>query len=198
VPVAGCTAIQALRDKGQVQPGQRVLVNGAAGGVDTFAVQIAKAFGAEVTGVCSTGNVAMVRSIGADQVVDYTADDFSRPGQRYDLILDAVGNRSLSDLRRALTPRGTLVIVGGKGGGLLGPLAGLIPPLLLSKFVSQRLLPILAVIKKEDLVALKELIEAGKVKPVIGRTYPLSEVPEAIRYLEAGHAVGKAVITLPA
>jgi len=195
VPGAGCTALQALRDRGQIQPGQRVLINGAAGGVGTFAVQIAKAFGADVTGVCSTRNVDMVRSIGADQVIDYTREDFTRVGQRYDLILDAVGNRSLSDFRRALTPKGTLVLVGGGSGRLLGPLALPLRALVVSPFVGQRLLPFLAKVSKEDLVVLKELIEAGKVTPVIDRTYPLSEAPEAIRYLEAGHAQGKVVIT---
>ncbi len=196
VPVAGTTALQALRDKGQIQSGQRVLINGAAGGVGTFAVQIAKAFGADVTGVCSTRNVDLVRSIGADQVIDYTREDFIRSGQRYDLILDAVGNRSLSDFRRALTPKGTLVLVGGGDGRWLGPLALPLRALVLSRFVGQRMLLLLAKNNKEDLVVLKELIEAGKVTPVIDRTYPLSETPEAVRYLEAGHARGKVVITV--
>ena len=196
LPMAGCTALQALRDRGQLQPGQRVLINGAAGGVGTFAVQIAKALGGEVTGVCSTRNVDMVRSIGADHAVDYTVEDFTRSGQRYDLVLDTVGNRSLSDLRRALTPKGTLILAGGKGGRLLGPLALLLRARLLSRFVAQRLLSFIAKLRKDDLVVLNELIEAGKVTPVIDRTYPLSEAPEAIRYLEAGHARGKVVITV--
>jgi NADPH:quinone reductase-like Zn-dependent oxidoreductase len=196
IPIAGCTALQAFRDQGLLQPGQRVLINGAAGGVGTFAVQIAKGFGAHVTGVCSTRNVDMVGSIGADQVVDYTLEDFTRGGQRYDLILDAVGNRSLSHLRRALTPKGTLVLVGGAGGKLLGPLALLLRALVLSRFVGHPMLSFLAKLRKEDLVVLKELIEAGKVTPVIDRTYPLSDAPEAIRYLEAGHARGKVVITV--
>ena len=196
VPVAGTTALQALRDKGGIEPGQRVLINGAAGGVGTFAVQIAKAFGADVTAVCSTSKLDLVRSLGADQVVDYTQQDFTGSGQRYDLILDAVGNRSLSDLRRALNPKGTLVIVGGGGGNWLGPLALPFRALLVSRFVGQRLLLLLAKNSKEDLLALKELIEAGKVTPVIGRTYQLSEAPEAIRYLEAGHAEGKTVIAV--
>jgi NADPH:quinone reductase-like Zn-dependent oxidoreductase len=197
IPIAGCTALQGLRDKGQLQPGQRVLVNGAAGGVGTFAVQIAKAFGAQVTGVCSARNVEMVRSIGADQVIDYTREDFTETGQPYDLILDCVGNHALRHLRRALTAKGTLVVVGSeKGGNLLGPLAGLLGALVMSRFVSQRLVPFIAKIEKGDLVTLKDLIEAGKVTPVIDRTYPLSEVPEAIRYLEAGHARGKVVITV--
>jgi NADPH:quinone reductase-like Zn-dependent oxidoreductase len=196
VPIAGCSALQALRDRGDLQPGQRVLINGAAGGVGTFAVQIAKAFGAHVTGVCSTRNVELVRSIGADEVIDYTAADFAGSGRRYDLIVDAVGNRSLGDCRRALTPKGTLVLVGGGGGRWLGPLALPLRAAVMSRFVSQRLRPFLAQIKKPDLVVLKELIEAGKVTPVIDRTYPLSDTPEAIRYLEAGHARGKVVITV--
>lgn len=197
IPIAGLTALQALRDQGQLQPGQRVLVNGAAGGVGTFAVQIAKAFGADVTGVCSTRNVDRVRSIGADQIVDYTAEDFTRRGQRYDLILCLAGNHSLSDLRRTLTPKGTLVLAGGGGDGRwLGPLAGFLKALVVSPFVGQRLLPFIAKLRKEDLVALKDLIEAGRVTPVIDRTYPLSEAPEAIRYLEAGHAQGKVIITV--
>ncbi|MGZ4397641.1 MAG: NAD(P)-dependent alcohol dehydrogenase [Gaiellaceae bacterium] len=196
VAIAGCTALQALRDHGQLQPGQRVLINGAAGGVGTFAVQIARALGGHVTGVCSTRNAGMVRSLGAEQVVDYTADDFARGSQRYDLVLDLVGNRSLSDLRRALTPEGTLVLSGGAGGRLVGPLALMLRARVLSRFVRQRLLSFLARIREEDLTFLKELIEAGKVTPVIDRTYPLSEAPEAIRYLEAGHARGKVVITV--
>ena len=196
MPIAGCTALQALRDKGRLQPWQRVLINGAAGGVGTFAVQIAKALGADVTGVCSTTNVDLVRSLGADRVVDYTVDDFTRPAQRYDLILDNVGNRSLSDLRRALTAKGTLVLVGGGHGRWLGPLALPLKALVLSRFVGQRLLPFLARVGKDDLVVLKELVEAGKVVPVIDRAYPLSDAAKAIRYLEAGHARGKVVITL--
>jgi NADPH:quinone reductase-like Zn-dependent oxidoreductase len=196
VPIAGCSALQALRDRGDLQPGQRVLINGAAGGVGTFAVQIAKSFGAHVTGVCSTRNLELVRSIGADEVIDYTAADFAGSGRRYDLIVDAVGNRSLRDFRRALTRKGTLVLVGGGGGRWLGPLALPLRAAVMSRFVSQRLRPFLAQIKKPDLVVLKELIEAGEVMPVIDRTYPLSDTPEAIRYLEAGHARGKVVITV--
>ena len=194
IPTAGCTALQALRDKGQLQPGQSVLINGAAGGVGTFAVQIAKALGGEVTGVCSTRNVDLVRSLGADRVVDYTADDFTRGGE-YDLIVDLVGNRSLRHLRRALTPKGTIVFVGGGGGRLLGPMALPLRGLALSRFVSQRLVLLLAALRREDLVVLTELIEAGKLVPVIDRTFQLSEAPEAIRYLEAGHARGKVVVT---
>ncbi len=196
VPIAGCTALQALRDAGRLQPGQRVLINGAAGGVGTFAVQIAKAFGADVTGVCSTRNVEMVRSIGADQVVDYTVEDFARTGQRYDLIVDLVGNHSMSDLRRALTPRGTAILAGGGGGRLLGPLAQMLKARVLSRFRSQRMLMFLATRNNADLLALKELIDAGKVKPVIDRTYPLAETAEAIRYLEIGHARGKVIVTV--
>ncbi len=195
IPVAGLTALQALRDVGKVQPGQKVLINGAAGGVGTFAVQIAKSFGAEVTGVCSTRNVDMVRSIGADHVIDYTQEDFTQRGERYDLILDNV-DRSLSDCRRALTPEGTLVPIGGTAGRWIDGLGRVVKARVLSAFVRQRLAPFLAHVKNEDLVVLKELIEAGKVTPVIDRTYPLSETPEAIRYLEEGHARGKVVITV--
>jgi NADPH:quinone reductase-like Zn-dependent oxidoreductase len=197
VAIAAFTALQGLRDKGHIQPGQKVLINGAAGGVGTFAVQIAKSFGVDVTGVCSTRNVGMVRSIGADQVIDYTQEDFTKSGQRYDLILDMIGNHSLSDCRRALTPEGTLVLVGGPDEGRwLRPLTGMLKPVVLSRFVSQNLVMFLARRSKEDLIIMQELLEAGKVTPVIDRSYPLSEVPEAIRYLEEGHAQGKVVITL--
>jgi NADPH:quinone reductase-like Zn-dependent oxidoreductase len=196
IPVAAVTALQGLRDRGGIQAGQRVLINGAAGGVGTFAVQIAKAFGADVTGVCSTRNMELVRSIGADHVVDYAVDDFTRNGQRYDLILDAVGNRSLRDIRRAVTAKGTLVIVGGGGGRLLGPLAQFARALVLSPFVGQRVLLVFTNVRKEDLVILKELVDDGNVTPVIDRAYPLSEAPEAIRYLEGRHARGKVVITV--
>ena len=195
VGVSASTALQLLRDQGKVQPGQKVLINGASGGVGTFAVQIAKSFGAEVTGVCSTRNMDMVRSIGADQVIDYTQEDFAQSGQRYDLILDVFGNRSLSDCRRALTPQGTYVLVGGSIGRWFG-LARSIKVLLLSPFVRQRLRTFISTNNKEDLVVLKELIEAGKVTPVIDRTYPLSETPEAIGYVGEGHARGKVVITV--
>ena len=197
VPVAAFTALQGLRDKGRIQRGQKVLINGAAGGVGTLAVQIAKSFGADVTGVCSTRNVGMVRSTGADHIVDYTQEDFTRSGQRYDLIFDTVGNHSLSDCRRALTPAGTFVMVGGPNEGRwLGALAGLLKVVALSWFVSQRLLPILAHFRKDDLIVVRELLAAGKVVPVIDRSYPLSAVPDAIRYLEEGHARGKVVITM--
>jgi len=197
VPVSACTALHALRDSGEVRAGQKVLIVGASGGVGTFAVQLAKAFGAEVTGVCSTAKLELVRSIGADQVIDYRRDDFSQMGQRYDLILDIAGNRSLSLLRSALTPEGTLVIVGGEEGGpWLGGTDRQIRALILSRFVRHNLRNVISVENKEDLLVLKELIESGKVTPVIDRTYPLREAPEAIRYLEDGHARGKVVITV--
>ena len=196
IPMAGITALQALRDRGAVQAGQRVLVNGAAGGVGTFAVQIAKALGADVTGVCSTRNVDLVRSLGADHVVDYTVDDFTRSGLEYDLIIDTVGNRKLTQLRRALTSTGTLVIVGGQGGRVVGALAQLPKSAVLDRFVAQRLTRVFAKLHNEDLVVLRELVDDGKVTPVIDRTYPLGETAEAIRYVEAGHARGKVVITM--
>ena len=197
VPMAGFVALQALRDHGNVRAGQKVLINGASGGIGTFAVQIAKALGAEVTGVCSTRNVDMVRSIGADHVIDYTREDFTRKDQRYDFILDNVANHSLSDLRRALTSTGTLVPNGGgfdnhwfaNGDRVIGAHV-------LSRFVSHRLRPFLVSPKFEDLVILKELIEAGKVTPVMDRTYPLSEAPEAIGHVGGGHARGKIAITV--
>jgi NADPH:quinone reductase-like Zn-dependent oxidoreductase len=198
VPISGLTALQGLRDAGKVKPGQKVLIIGAAGGVGTFAVQLAKAFGAEVTGVCSTTKVDLVRSIGGDHVIDYTREDFADGVRRYDLILDTAGNRSLSHLRRALAARGTLVIVGGEGGGrwLGGFDRQILRAPMLSPFVSQTLRPFISKERREDLVVLKELIEAGKVTPIIDRTYPLSEVPEAIRYLQGGHARGKLVIAV--
>ena len=195
IPVAAVTALQGLRDKGQIQSGQRVLVNGASGGVGTFAVQIARAIGAEVTGVCSTRNQDMVRSIGAAHVIDYTQVDFTRNGQHYDLIYDAVGNRSISDYRRALTPQGTCAIAGFSSMSrlfqhmILGPLR--------SKTGGKKVgLMEIAKINHKDLVYLKELVEAGKVVPVIDRRYPLRETSEAIQYLEKGHAQGKVVITV--
>ncbi len=197
VPVAAISALQGLRDKGQIQRGQKVLINGAAGGVGTFAVQIAKGLGADVTGVCSTRNMDMVRSIGAHHVVDYTQEDFTKSGQQYDLILDSMGNHTLADCRRALTTEGTLVMVGGPDKGhWLGPLADVLKAVVLSRFVSQKLRPFLAHLSKADLIVMRELLETGKVAPVIDRRYPLSAVPEAIRYLEEGHARGKVVITM--
>lgn len=195
--VSGVTALQAVRDAGRVRAGQKVLVIGAAGGVGTFAVQLAKAFGADVTGVCSTTKTDLVRSLGADDVIDYTREDFADRPQRYDVILDTAGNRSLSHLRRALAPRGTLVIVGGENGGrLLGGTDRVLRALLLSPFVRQRLRGLFSAERREDLEALRELIEAGEVTPAIDRTYALSEVPEAIRYLSEGSARGKVVITV--
>ena len=197
VPIAAVTALQALRDKGRIKPGQKVLINGASGGVGTFAVQIAKSFGAEVTGVCSTRNVEMVRSIGADHVIDYTQEDFTKSGQRYDLILDNVGNRPLLEYRRILNDKGIFVIIGGPNTGpWLGPMASPIKAILLSPFVSQEFVMILAELNKEDLAILADLMQAGKVTPVIDRSYKLSEVPAAIAYLEEGHARGKVVINV--
>jgi NADPH:quinone reductase-like Zn-dependent oxidoreductase len=197
VPITGTTALQAVRDRGRVTSGQDVVIVGAAGGVGSFAVQIAKAFGASVTGVCSTAQLDLVRSIGADEVIDYTSQDFAAMGKQYDVILDIAGNRSVSNLRRALAPKGTLVIVGGEGGGRwFGGINRQLGAQLRSMFVGQRLGTFIAKQNGEDLLALKELIEAGKVTPVIGTTFPLQEVPEAIRHLTEGHARGKVVITV--
>jgi NADPH:quinone reductase-like Zn-dependent oxidoreductase len=196
VPIAALTALQALRDTGKLEPGQKVLINGASGGVGTFAVQIAKSFGAEVTGVCSTRNVEMVRSIGADHVFDYTKEDYTESGQRYDLIIDMVGNHSLSANRRVLTPEGIFVIVGGSKGNWLAPLMGPIKALMLSPFVGQEFVMILAKLSQEDLAILGEFMQAGFVTPVIDRSFRLSEVPAALRYSEEGHAQGKIIIDL--
>src|SRR6266852_5235792 len=199
IPVAGLTALQGLRDKGKIQPGQKVLINGASGGVGTFAVQIAKSFGADVTGVCSTRNVGMVRSIGADQVIDYTREDFTKSDQRYDLVLDNVGNHSLLEWRGVLKPKGILVTVGGGGPDdrWIGTFFSRpIKALILSPFVSQKFVMLLAELNKEDLTILSDLMQAGKVKPVIDRRYSFGEVPEALGYLEKGHARGKVVITM--
>ena len=193
VPLAAVTALQGLRYKGHVRPGQKVLINGASGGVGTFAVQIAKTFGTEVTGVCSTSKMDMVRSIGADHVIDYTREDFTRIGQQYDRILAANGYHPISDYKRALSPEGTYVMTGGSGAQMLqamtlGPIMSITGSKKLG-YVSMKQ-------NKEDLVSVKELLESGKITPVIDRTYPLSEIPEAIRYLEEGHAKGKVVITV--
>ena len=197
VAISGLTALQGLRDHGRVEPEQRVLIIGASGGVGTYAVQIAKAFGAEVTGVCSTTKVDIVRSIGADHVIDYTRVDFAEGEPRYDLILDIGGNSSLARLRRALTPKGTLVIVGGETDGRwLGGTDRQLRAMMLSPFVGQKLGTFINKENHEDMIVLKGLVESGKVTPVIDRTYPLSDVPEAIRYLEEGHAQGKVVITV--
>ena len=198
VGTSAFAALQAVRDQGKVRPGQKVLINGATGGVGTFSVQIAKAFGADVTGVCSTRNVDLVRSIGADHIIDYTREDFTQGGQRYDFILDNVANHSYSDLRRVLTPEGTLQPNGGghSTGRWIGPMGKVFKAVVLSLFVRQQGSPFLSLPNKEDLAALKELTESGKVTPVIDRTYPLSEAPEAIGYLGEGHARGKIVITV--
>jgi NADPH:quinone reductase-like Zn-dependent oxidoreductase len=195
VPTSALAALHALRDVGRVESGQRVLINGASGGVGTFAVQIAKWLGAEVTGVCSTTNVDMVRSIGADHVIDYTREDFAQGGQRYDLILDNVENRALSDLRSVLTPRGPLILNSGTGARGFRLLLRLVRPLVLSPFLRQNLRRYLSVANHEDLVTLKELIESGKLRPVIDRKYPLHETPAALAYIEGGHARGKVVVT---
>lgn len=195
-PLAGLTALQGLRDYGRIRAGQRVLVNGASGGVGTFAVQIAKAFGAEVIGVCSSRNLELVRSLGADQVIDYTRTDFCRNGQRYDLILDLAGNRSVTALRRILSPGGGLVLAAAPPGNWIAPLMTFGKPLLLSPFVRQRLRSFLAKRSQPDLTLLAELLAAGTVTPVIDRTYPLAGAPDAIRHLETGHARGKVVITV--
>jgi NADPH:quinone reductase-like Zn-dependent oxidoreductase len=196
-PGAALTALQGLRDQGNIHPGQKVLINGAAGGVGTFAVQIAKWFGADVTGVCSTRNVGMVRSIGADRVIDYTEEDFTNSGQRYDLLFDCVGNHSLAACRRVLSAKGIHVAVGGPSGRwMIGFLTRLITGLVLSRLMSHKLAMVLTRWSKEDLTIIRELMEAGKVTPVIDKRYSLSDVAEAIRYVEEGHARGKVVITL--
>jgi len=199
VPIAAITALQGVRDKGKVQPGQKVLINGASGGVGTFAVQIAKSFGADVTGVCSTRNLDMVRSLGADHVIDYTKEDFTKGTERYDVIIDNVANHSLLESRRALKPNGIYVLIGGGSAneqGLIGPLINPIKAMLLSPFVSQKMGMLLADLNHDDLTMLADLMQAGKMKPVIDRTYKLSDLPDAIRYLEQGHARGKVVITV--
>lgn len=191
VPTAGLTALQALRDAGKLQPGQKVLINGASGGVGTFAVQIAKALGAEVTGVCSTRNVDMVRSLGADHVIDYTKEDFAKGEQRYDLILDNVASRSFSDLRRALTPQGVIIPNSGYGG-----MGYVLKAFLLAPFMRQQGNMFVAKPNAADLIALKELIESGKLTAVIDQTYAFSDVPDALRYMEEDHARGKVAIKI--
>jgi NADPH:quinone reductase-like Zn-dependent oxidoreductase len=198
VGVSATTALQLLRDEGRIQPGQRVLINGASGGLGPFAVQIAKAFGAEVTGVCSSRNADMVSSIGADHVIDYTLEDFTKGGQRYDFILDNVGNHSMSDTRRALTPTGRLQPNGGghSDGRWIGSIGGILKTAVASKFVRQQLGPSVKFQNRADLLALKELVEAGKVTPVVDGTYPLADAPDAIGRVGAGHARGTVVITV--
>ena len=200
VPVAAITALQGLRDKGKIQPGQKVLVNGASGGVGTFAVQIAKSFGTEVTGVCSTRNVDLVRSIGADHVIDYTKEDFTNGAQRYDLIFDLIGNHSFSERRRVLNPNGICVMagVGGAGwhDGMGMRLAGELNAYVRSRFVPEKFVAYIAVFNKADMTILADLMQSGKMTPVIDKTYKLSDVPAALQYLEQGHARGKVVITV--
>jgi NADPH:quinone reductase-like Zn-dependent oxidoreductase len=199
VNIAGITALQALRDKGKVQPGQKVLINGASGGVGTFAVQIAKSFGADVTGVCSTRNVDLVKSLGADHVIDYTKEDFTKGAERYDVMLDNVGNHSLSECRGVLTPHGKYVLIGGGGAsdqGFLGGLGKALWAVVYSKFVNQQMGMMMADANQKDLTILADMMQSGKVKAVIDRTYKLDQVPEAIRYLEQGHARGKVVVTV--
>ena len=196
VGTSALTALQALRDQGNIQSGQKVLITGASGGVGTFAVQIAKSLGAEVTGVCSTRNMDMVRSIGADHVIDYTQEDFTRSGQLYDFILDNVGGHSLSDTRRALTPDGTLSANGAPVSGWFGGLGYVLQAFVVSLFTSQQLRPFVSMPNKEDLATLKELAEAGRVSPVLDRTYPLSEAAEAIGHVGEGHSQGKTIITV--
>jgi NADPH:quinone reductase-like Zn-dependent oxidoreductase len=197
VPVAALTALQGLRDKGRIQPGQQVLVNGASGGVGTFAVQLAKWFGAEVTGVCSTRNLDMVGSLGADRVIDYTREDFTRTDRRYDLLLDVAGSRPWSACRLVLTPRATLVMVGApKGSRLLGPLGHIVKVRLASLRASQRVVFFISKARRQDLLVLRELLEAGSLTPVVERTYALGEAAEALRYLGEGHARGKLAIVI--
>jgi NADPH:quinone reductase-like Zn-dependent oxidoreductase len=197
VPIAAITALQGLRDKGNLQPGQKVLINGASGGVGTFAVQIAKALGADVTGVCSTRNVELVRSLGADHVIDYTREDFTRSDQRYHLMLDIAGSRSWSEYRRVLDPQATLVIVGApKGNRLIGPLSRIVKLRLAAVRGSQKVVFFIAKFNKPDMEVLRELLETGKVKPVIDRRYELSEIADAFRYLGEGHCRAKVVITV--
>jgi NADPH:quinone reductase-like Zn-dependent oxidoreductase len=200
INIAGITALQGVRDKGKVQPGQKVLINGASGGVGTFAVQLAKSFGAEVTGVCSTRNIELVQSLGADHVIDYTKEDFTKGNQKYDVILDNVANHSLSECRRVLTPNGIYVMIGGGGAkeqGFVGALGKALNAAIYSRFVKQKMGMMMADPSTKDLTLLADMMQSGKIKPVIDRTYKsLSNIPDAIRYLEEGHARGKVVITV--
>src|SRR5215467_4313985 len=197
--IAGITALQAVRDRGKVQPGQKVLINGASGGVGTFAVQIAKSMGADVTGVCSTRNIDLVKSLGADHVIDYTKKDFTKSAQRYDVMLDNVGNHSLSECRGVLTPNGKYVLIGGGGAsdkGFLGGLGKALWAMVFSKFVNQQMGMMMADANHNDLAVLADMMQSGKLKPVIDRTYKLEQLPDAIRYVEQGHARGKVVISV--
>jgi len=201
VPVAAFTALQGLRDKGKIRSGQKVLINGASGGVGTFAVQIAKSFGAEVTGVCSTKNLEMVQSIGADHVIDYTREDFTKSGQRYDMVFDCIVNHSVLAIRHVMKPKGVYVAVGGPHGHWFGAMFRILTALFIafvvSRFTSRKLVIFIARPNKDDLNLMRELMATGKVTPVIDRCYGLTEVPQAIRYMEEGHARGKVVITMP-
>jgi NADPH:quinone reductase-like Zn-dependent oxidoreductase len=196
VQIAGLTALQGLRDSGKLQAGQKVLINGASGGVGTFAVQIAKTLGAHVTGVCSTRNVDLVRSLGADHVVDYTKEDFTKATERYDLILDLVGNHGLLAVRRALTPDGKYVMIGGPAGRWIAPMDTVIRAFLLQPFIKQEMGFMISKVNRDDLMLLRELMQSGKLTPVIDRTYPLSEARDAVAYVETGRARGKVVLTL--
>ena len=197
VPITGTTALQAVRDRGSVKPGQKALIIGAAGGVGSFAVQIATALGAHVTGVCSTTQLDLVRSLGAEDVIDYVQEDFVRTGRRWDLMVETAGARPISELRQALAPQGILVIVGGEGGGRwVGKGGRLVQAPLLSPFIGQKLRSVAVKHNSADLIALKDLIEADKVRPIVGKTYQLSQVPDAFRYLKEGHARGKIAISV--
>jgi NADPH:quinone reductase-like Zn-dependent oxidoreductase len=196
LPTSALAALHALRDVAQVRPGDKVLINGASGGVGTFAVQIARSFGAQVTGVCSTRNIEMVRSLGADEIIDYTTEDFTSGGRRYDVILDNVENRSLSECRRALAPHGTLILNSGTGAQGIGMVVRLLKPLVVSPFVQQKLRRYLSVTSHKDLVVLKELVESGRLRPVVDRTLPLHATAEALRYIETGRARGKVVVSI--
>ena len=196
VQIAGLTALQGLRDKGKLQAGQKVLINGASGGVGTFAVQIAKTLGAHVTGVCSTRNVDMVRSLGADHVVDYTKEDFTKAAERYDVILDLVGNHGLLAIRRALTPAGKYVMIGGPAGRWIAPMDTVIGAFMLGPFVKQEMGFMISSVNRDDLMFLRELMQTGKLTPVIDKTYPLNETRDAVAYVESGRARGKVVITI--
>jgi len=196
VPIAATTALQGVRDVAKITPGDTVLINGASGGVGSFAVQLAKAYGAEVTGVCSTANLEFVRSLGADHVIDYTVEDFTTGEARYDVVIDLVANRSLAECRRAITRRGTLVLASGNGGRVLGPIRRMLAAMLVGMFVTQNLRPLTAVASGADLEVLRELIEAGTITPTVDRSYPLAETPEAIRYFVEEHVKGKIAITV--
>lgn len=197
VAIAGLTALQGLRDHGKLRTGQKVLINGASGGVGTFAVQIARALGAEVTAVCSTGNVKLIRSLGADHVIDYTKEDFTRNGKEYDLLLDVAGSRTWREYKRVLKPNSTVVIVGGpKSNRIIGPLTHIIKMRVASWRASQKVIFFVANFNHNDLMALKDMMETGQVKPVVERTYPLEKICDAMRHLGTGHAKGKLVVTM--